>query len=145
MPEGLTEGQRESTIQVISPTPDADDQYFWDGVAAGKLLLQRCSGCQILRQPPSPMCPHCNSLDWDTQEASGRAKVYSWVASQHPTADDLTSRIVVLLDLEEGVRFVSNLVEIDLARVRFGLDVELVFIDYQDQTLPQFRPSPGSR
>ena len=89
------------------------------------------------------MCPSCNALEWDTQEASGRAKVYSWVASQHPTADETASRIVVLLDLEEGVRFVSNLVEIELDKVRFGLEVELVFIDYDGQILPQFRPVSG--
>lgn len=86
------------------------------------------------------MCPACNSLEWETQQASGRAKVYSWIASQHPTADDVTSRIVVLLDLEEGVRFVSNLVDIELEEIRFGLDVELVFVDYGGQVLPQFRP-----
>jgi uncharacterized protein len=141
----VAEGVAESKVHVISPTPDADDQYFWDGVAEGKLLLQRCAGCGMLRQPPSPMCPECNSLEWNTQEASGRGKVYSWVASQHPTADDLTSRIVVLLDLEEGVRFVSNLVEIGLADIRFGLDVELIFVDYDGQALPQFRPAPGGR
>jgi uncharacterized OB-fold protein len=128
---------------VIAPTPNTDDQYFWDGVEQRRLLLQRCSGCGLLRQPPSPMCPSCNSLEWDTQEASGRAKVYSWIASQHPTADESESRIVVLLDLEEGVRFVSNLVEIELEAIRFGLAVELVFIDYEGQVLPQFRPTAG--
>ena len=126
-------------VQVIPPTPDADDRYFWDGVASRKLLLQRCAGCGKLRQPPSPMCPSCNSLDWETQEASGRARVYSWIASQHPTADDTTTRIVVLLDLEEGVRFVSNLVDFPLEDVHFGMPVELVFVDYDGQILPQFR------
>jgi uncharacterized OB-fold protein len=129
--------------QVIAPTPDADDRYFWDGVAERKLLLQTCSSCGVLRQPPSPMCPACNSLDWTTREASGRAKVYSWIASQHPTADDTTTRIVVLLDLEEGVRFVSNLVDVELEAIHFGMDVSLVFVDYDGQILPQFRPGPG--
>jgi uncharacterized OB-fold protein len=54
--------------EVIPPTPDADDQYFWDGIGENKLLLQRCADCKRLRQPPSPMCPGCNSLEWDTQE-----------------------------------------------------------------------------
>lgn len=129
--------------QIIPPTPDADDQYFWDGVAARKLLLQRCADCRTLRQPPSPMCGSCNSLNWETQEASGRATVYSWVASQHPTADDTTSRIVVLLDLEEGVRLVSNLVDFPLEDVHFGMPVELVFVDYDGQILPQFRAAAG--
>jgi uncharacterized OB-fold protein len=87
------------------------------------------------------MCPSCSSLEWETQEASGRAKIYSWIGSQHPTEPDAAPRIVVLLDLEEGVRFVSNLVEMDLADVRFGDEVELTFVDYEGQILPQFRPT----
>ena len=129
---------------VIAPTPDADDAYFWEGVARKKLLLQRCAACGQLRQPPSPMCSACNALEWETLEACGRARVYSWIASQHPTEPDAAPRIVVLLDLEEGVRFVSNLVEIELEDVHFGLEVELVFVEYGEQTLPQFRPvAPG--
>ena len=127
-------------MQVLAPNPDADDKYFWDGVAEGKLLLQRCSGCKVLRQPPSPMCPRCASLDWETQEASGRARVYSWIESHHPSSPT-EPRIVVLLDLEEGVRFVSNLVEASLDQIHHGLEVELTFVDYEGTRLPQFRPA----
>ena len=130
---------------LIAPTPDADDQYFWDGVARGELLLQRCAVCSALRQPPSPMCPGCSSLEWDTQRASGRAQVYSWIASRHPTEKDASPRIVVLLDLEEGVRLVSNLVEAELSDVHHGLAVELVFVEYGDVTLPQFRPAKSGK
>jgi hypothetical protein len=129
--------------EVFAPTPDADDRYFWDGVAERKLLLQKCSACGQLRQPPSVMCGACNALEWETLEACGRAKVYSWILSRHPTEPDAAPRIAVLLDLEEGVRFVSNLVEIDIDEVRFGMDVDLVFIDYGAQILPQFRPVSG--
>ena len=87
----------------------------------------------------------CNALEWETLEASGRGRVYSWIASQHPTEPDAAPRIVVLLDLEEGVRFVSNLVEIELEDVHFGLEVELVFVEYGEQTLPQFRPVGSGR
>ncbi len=125
---------------VIAPTPDADDQYFWDGVAQGKLLLQQCSACSEIRQPPLPMCPHCSSLEWNTLEASGRASVYSWIVSRHPTEPNLEPRIVVLLDLEEGVRLVSNLVDIELEDVKYGLEVESVFRTLDDVELVQFRP-----
>ena len=67
---------------IIPPIPDADDRYFWDGVAADKLLLQRCASCHTLRQPPTPMCGACHSLDWDTQESSGQGEVYSWIRSE---------------------------------------------------------------
>lgn len=129
--------------KVIPPNPDPDDQYFWDGVAQRKLLLQRCGGCSVLRQPPSPMCPKCGSLDWDTQEASGRATVYSWVGSSHPSLPDESPRIVALLDLEEGVRLVSNLVEVEIHEIRHGLPVELVFLEIDGVLLPQFRPAGG--
>ncbi len=87
------------------------------------------------------MCSACQSLSWETQEASGRARVYSWIASEHPTEEDESPRIVVLLDLEEGIRFVSNLVGIEVKDVHFGQEVELEFVDYDGQILPQFRPS----
>ena len=131
-------------MRVVAPTPDPDDQYFWDGVARGELLLQRCASCHELRQPPSPMCPKCSSLEWDTQRAVGRARVYSWIASGHPSDAASDARIVALLDLEEGVRMVSNLIDVALADVRHGLEVELTFAEYDGVRLPQFRPSDGA-
>ena len=134
---------------VIAPTPDGVDQYFWDGVARKQLLLQKCAACGVLRQPPAPMCSECNALEWETQEATGRATVYSWLQSHHPTEPDAAPRIIVVLDLEEGVRFVCNLVECDLDDVRHGLPVELTWVEYpsmnreEPQTLPQFRPAGG--
>lgn len=137
----------QSSPSVISPTPDGVDQYFWDGVAEKRLLLQKCAACDVLRQPPSPMCPECNSLEWNTIEACGRAKVYSWIQSQHPTDPGAPPRIIVVLDLEEGVRFVCNLVGIDLAAIHFGMNAELCWEEYPSMTqkpaqiLPQFRPA----
>ena len=42
-------------MNVRPPTPDRDSQFFWDGVAAGRLLLQACSSCGAVRFPPQPM------------------------------------------------------------------------------------------
>jgi len=126
--------------QIIPPTPDPDDQYFWDGVEREVLLLQRCAECSVVRQPPSPMCPHCHSLNWDTQEASGRGEVHSWIVSHHPSQADTSPRIVALIELEEGVRLVSNLQEIEADKVRNDMAVELMFMDFDGIKLPQFRP-----
>jgi hypothetical protein len=129
---------------IIPPIPEADDRYFWDGVAAEKLLLQRCASCHTLRQPPTPMCGACHSLDWDTQESSGRGEIYSWIRSFHPSQPDALPRIVVLVDLEEGVRIVSNLRDIDHTEVRNGMAVELCFVEEDGVKLPQFRPRGGA-
>ena len=94
---------------VIPPAPGPADQWFWDGVDDGQLLFQRCANCGMLRHPPAPMCGDCHSLEWNAEPVSGRGTVYTWIVSHHPTEPDADPRIVVLVELEEGVRFVSNL------------------------------------
>lgn len=126
---------------VIPPVFDPDDEFFWDGVAAGQLLLRSCAECGRLQHPPSPMCPACHSVRWATREASGRGTVYSWIVSHHPTEADALPRVVVLVDLEEGVRLVSNLQGVAPENVRNGMDVEVYFHDFDGVVLPQFRPA----
>jgi uncharacterized OB-fold protein len=89
----------------------ADDQFFWAGAADRRLLIQRCAECGTLRHPPAPMCGSCGSLAWDTAEASGRGRICSWMYSLHPNRPDDPPRIVILVQLEEGTRLVSNLVD----------------------------------
>lgn len=126
---------------VIPPRPEPDDAYFWDGVAEHQLLLQRCADCGELRHPPGPMCGNCHSTEWDTQPATGRAQLHAWIQSQHPTQRDAAPRVVALVDLEEGVRFLSNLSGAELPDIANGMAVELFFAEVDGVLLPQFRPS----
>ena len=123
--------------QVVPPVTDADNRFFWDGVRDGRLLLQRCTSCGALRHPPGPMCPECQSLAWEAVEASGRGTVHSWVVSRHPTEPDAEARTVVLVDLEEGVRLVSNLVGGPAVN---DAPVEVCFMTVDGVPLHQFRP-----
>jgi uncharacterized OB-fold protein len=127
--------------EVISPVVDPDDEFFWEGVGRGQLLLRCCDRCGRLQHPPSPMCPACHSLTWTTRESSGRGTIYSWIVSHHPTQSDALPRIVVLVDLEEGVRLVSNLQGVAPDDVHNGMDVEVFFHDFDGVVLPQFRPA----
>ena len=68
----------------LAPSTSPDTQFFWDGLAEHRLLIQRCTSCATLRHPPRPMCPSCNSLEWDTVAASGRGEVHSFVLPRHP-------------------------------------------------------------
>ena len=126
---------------VIPPTVTRDDEFFWQGVEEGRLLLDRCARCSHLQHPPSPMCPVCGSLEWTVQEACGRGTVHSWIVSRHPSDPDELPRIVALVELEEGVRLVSNLHDVDSAQVANDMAVEVVFKEVDGVTLPQFRPA----
>ena len=125
---------------VIPPAPGRDDEYFWAGVAAGRLLGRRCAACDYLQHPPSPMCPRCGSVDWVVTDLAGTGSVYSWVVSRHPSQPDEDARIVALIELDEGVRMVSNLRDVELAGIYPGLRVEVGFPEVDGVKLPQFSP-----
>jgi uncharacterized protein len=123
-----------------APVPGPDDQFFWDGVARGELLIRVCSQCGRHQHPPSPMCPNCGATTWATHPASGRGTVHSWIVSKHPTEPEALARVVALIELEEGVRLVSNLQGVAVAEIVNDMPVEVVFTDAGGVRLPQFRP-----
>jgi hypothetical protein len=114
-----------------------DEDFFWAGVDEGKLLAQQCAECGTLRHPPAPMCGNCQSLKWDAQELSGRGTVFSWLISKHPTLADAAPRTVLLIDLDEGLRLVSNLSGGGSAAI--GDPVVVCYEDVNGTRLPQFR------
>lgn len=131
--------------QRLAPSVSRDTAFFWEGVKDHRLLIQRCTGCGALRHPPRPMCPGCNSLSWDTVEASGRGTVYSFVMPQHPRYPWFEyPYIVALVELEEGTRLVTNVSGVAPEDVAIGMPVR---VDYQqfdgDVVLPLFVPEVG--
>lgn len=123
----------------LAPSMSPDTEFFWDGVRERRLLVQRCDGCGGLRHPPRPMCPTCHSLSWTAIESSGKGTILSAVVMRHPSYPWFeTDPIVVLVELEEGWRLVSNLVESEAGAI--GATVEVVYEDFEgDLTLPLFR------
>ncbi|WP_241740951.1 bifunctional MaoC family dehydratase N-terminal/OB-fold nucleic acid binding domain-containing protein [Streptomyces sp. L2] len=128
------------------PVVNRDNAGFWDGVAAGRLLIQRCTACGTLRHPWLPGCNACGGPDWDTVEASGEGTVYSYVVMHHPPFPAFDPPYAVgLIELAEGVRMVSNVVGVPYDKVRVGMPVRLQFRSYDDElVLPVFRAAEGA-
>ena len=129
------------------PAPDPDTQPFWEGCRAGKLLIQRCAQCGTHRFPPGPFCPACQSRESQWIEASGRGRVFSWIVVEHPIPADVyrgdVPYAVALIDLEEGVRMASNIVDCDPYAIAADLPVRVSFEQVTEAvTLPRFRPEP---
>jgi uncharacterized OB-fold protein/acyl dehydratase len=147
-PEFTTGKLFPGTEPALRPRPaiSQDTAFFWEGAKRGELLIQRCASCAALRHPPGPTCPVCNSMDWDTVRASGRGEVYSFVIYHYPLIPPFEAPYVVaLIALEEGVRLVSNLIEVEPGDVRIGQPVEVRFVAVDDElTLPMFVPAGGS-
>jgi uncharacterized OB-fold protein len=125
----------------LAPSMSPDTQFFWDGVRERRLLVQRCDRCGALRHPPRPMCPACHSLSWTPIESSGKGTILSAVVMRHPRYPWFeTDPVVVLVELEEGWRLVSNLVGAESADDIVGAAAEVVYEDFEgDLTLPLFR------
>jgi uncharacterized OB-fold protein len=126
-----------------APFVTRDNEYLWEGVAAGELRVQRCDECGKLRHPPRPMCPQCNSLEWTPRALSGTGTVYSYVVYHHPQMEGFdTPYVVAVVDLEEGVRYLSNVIGIEPGDVSIGMPVTAVFESVGDGVvLPLFRPA----
>ena len=145
-PRTRPEAEPEAAARPPRPRPavNRDNAFFFEGAKDGKLLIQRCSACGALRHPPGPMCPQCRSTDWDTVEAGGRGTVHSFVVNHYPQIPSFDYPLaVVLVELEEGTRVVSNLVEVAPDDITIGMPVKVRFEDFGDGlVLPQFAPDP---
>jgi uncharacterized protein len=125
----------------IAPGMSTDTVFFWEGAKQRQLLIQRCRGCGKLRHPPAPACPSCHSLDWDTVQSSGRGALYSYTVAYHPAPPGFTGpAVAVIVELEEGIRLVSNLVDADPDTLMIGEPLEVFFVDQEEGwTAPHFR------
>ena len=124
-------------------TPDA--AFFWEGAKRGELLAQRCADCGNLQHPPRPMCPACHSVRRQEARLSGRGEVYSWIIPRHPPALGFAQPpVVAVIQLEEGIRLVSNIVDVADGQVAIGMPVEVRFEPtVGGYAVPVFRPRTG--
>lgn len=110
----------------MKPPMGTDNAWWWEMADRGKLGVQRCLGCNTLRHPPRPLCDHCHSEEWDTIESCGRGVIFSYTVLTHPKFPGFDyPLIIVLVELEEGTRITSQLVDCDPSQVDFGLPVEV--------------------
>ena len=117
--------------------PARDQDFFWQGVDQGQLLAQKCCDCSTLRHPPMPRCRQCGSDAWEAQPLSGKGRILTFIEAVHPSRRDEEPRCVALIDLAEGVRMASNIVDPDNAAN--GAAVQLEFAQVDGRTLPLFR------
>jgi hypothetical protein len=92
------------------------------------------------------MCPVCHSVELRWTEAAGTGSVYSYALLDHPRHPAFSYPVpAVLVELDEGVRILSNLVDIEPHEIRIGLPVEVAFEPTADDlAVPVFRPKdPG--
>ncbi|RLC72401.1 MAG: hypothetical protein DRI26_03045 [Chloroflexi bacterium] len=138
-------------MQYSKPLPviTAETREFWQGCKRHELVFQRCKDCGTYRHYPRPMCPSCGSWNVEWAKVSGKGKVYTYIIAHqpfHPAFVNDVPYAVVVVELEEGVRLVSNIVDCKPEDIYIGMPVEVIFDDVTEEvTLPRFRPRGNQR
>ncbi|MPZ86936.1 MAG: nucleic acid-binding protein [Nitriliruptorales bacterium] len=126
------------------PQPTAESQPFWDACARHELVIQRCNSCGRFWFPPSNRCQHCWSENFAWTPASGSGELYTFTVFRRAYAPELAEQlpyVVGIVELEEGPRLITNVVDCEPDNVRVGMLIEVVFHDIAEGvSLHAFRP-----
>ena len=125
------------------PQPTEEARPFFDALREHRLVVQRCASCEALVHPPRAMCGTCRAVRFDWVAMRGAGTVYSHVVTHqavHPAFAGHTPLATVEVELAEGPRLYSNLVDVPPEEIVIGMEVEVVFVAVAEGVvLPLFR------
>jgi len=128
------------------PLLNAETRPFWTGGQTGELRISRCADCDRYFHPPAPVCRHCTGLNVVPTPVSGHGKVLTFTVNHQAwTADLADPYVVAIIELEEqeGLRFLSNVVNCPPEDVEIGMAVTVVFENVEDVWIPLFEKAAG--
>jgi uncharacterized protein len=134
-----------SMVRFDLPTPEGDTIAFWDAAKEERLLIKHCLDCGEYTYYPRPFCPKCWSPNLEWHEASGNATLYTWsviYSNDQPPFRDRVPYVAAIVDLEEGPRMITNVVDTEFDDLEIGMALTVVFRPISDDfTIPVFIPA----
>jgi len=125
------------------PHLDEENRWFFEACARHQLVLQKCSSCGTVRFYPRALCPSCMSSKTDYLRASGRGRVYTFTVTyqnQAPGFRDELPYVMAYVELDEGPRILTNIINTPPGEVTIDLPVEVVFEDIDENlAIPKFQ------
>lgn len=124
------------------PAWTALTQPYWDAAKRGTLVAQYCRPCARYQFYPKPLCTACWGSELEWRPLSGRGKVYSYsIVRRAPSpAFGVGPYVVALVDLDEGIRILTNIVGVQPESVAIGQAVAATFEARGDTAVPVFAP-----
>jgi len=123
------------------PRPSPESLPFWQAAKENRLLLPRCNHCASFFFPPAQRCRHCLSSDIAWVESKGTGRIYSFVIyhrSYHPAFEAHIPYVVAIVELDEGVRLLSNIIGTPPENVRCDQRVRVTFEERDGASIPMF-------
>lgn len=130
-----------------APVPTPETQPFWDAAQREELHIQWCNDCDRFYFYPRPFCPRCFGDDVEWRRVSGRATLHSYVINHRPVPgwEDDGPYAIALVELDEGPRLLTNLLDVENTPEALVIDMalEVTFVDQSGTLVPKFRPAGG--
>lgn len=118
---------------------------FWEAAKRHELLIPRCKICSKYFWYPREECPYCLRQGWDWHVATGKGRLYTYTVvrqPQNPAFNEDVPYIYAIVQLDEGVRMISNVVGCPVEELKVDMPLEVVFEDVTpDWTLFKFKPA----
>ena len=111
-----------------APLSGKDTHFYYNGLEDGTLLIQKCDACGTLRNPPSPCCGHCTSLEWSPYELTGTGTLFSYTVHYHPPLPNFPVPHPIAIAEFEGVRVVGAMDGTDPGDLAIGKPVTIEFV-----------------
>ena len=126
------------------PVPTPNSEAFWKGLANHQVILQQCDDCADCGFYPRSHCNGCLSPNLTWKEVPGRGTLYSYTVARRPTAPqfaDAIPQLIIVVELDEGVRLNSVMINIAPEELVIGMAVKPVFQRQDGETLLYFEPA----
>jgi uncharacterized protein len=139
--------QEKEKKRYAKPLPHVDEESrpFWEALQRHELYIQKCRDCGDLRYHPRALCTNCLSSRTEWVRSKGNGKIYTFTVTnqnQAPGFRESLPYVMAWVDLDEGVKMLTNIVDCPPQEVKIGMPVEAVFEDVTPEvTLVKFRPA----
>ncbi|PSP76748.1 DNA-binding protein [Halobacteriales archaeon QS_3_64_16] len=144
--ESETGGGADERTWEPRPVPEVtpETEAFWRGASEGRFLLSECQECGLIYHYPRALCPDCFGEDVTWREASGEGEIYSYSIARQASGwpDEALPLVVAYVELEEGPRVMTNVLDCEPEDVAVGTPVETRFVptEKEDVSIPVFVP-----
>lgn len=128
------------------PVATPDSRPFWNGLSEHKVMVKRCRRCSILFHYPRRICPGCFSSELTWERVTGRGRLYTYTISRrptHPLFADEVPQYLAIVELDEGIRLTSTLVNVSEDNIKIGMELESVFERHEEQKITMLRFQPA--
>jgi uncharacterized OB-fold protein len=126
-----------------APIPLNFSKPFWDGAKDKKLMLQYCPKSGKYQFYPRPVSVYTGTRELEWREASGKGHIYSFSLSYKapPPFKDVKPYVIASVELEEGVRILTNIINCDPKALKIDMPVRLTWVQAGTSNYPVFEPA----